>query len=170
MKKVKQMSAAEQSVDRQSESDASSKQRGRSIDGFAGFVQIEAMSAREIGGNQREDPPKHGTLTVYYAAGLGVMFLLFSVTAAGTARNPAANARLRYPHVHDSFGQLALLRLAGVRSGDADVRVGSHHFWAQSLDGQSSDGLPLDDCHNGVGGRDPPEPFATSWALLKSIT
>ena len=85
LEKVREMTDADASVDRPPGTATRSGAQGPGGDQFAGFVQIEATSAREVGGNDLTRRPKQGTLTVYYAAGLGVMFLLFSVTAAGGA-------------------------------------------------------------------------------------
>jgi ABC-2 type transport system permease protein len=52
-------------------------------EGFRGMVRVEASPARaEQGGTPAR---KTGSLVSYYAAGLGVMFLLFSVVGAGGA-------------------------------------------------------------------------------------
>jgi ABC-2 type transport system permease protein len=84
LEKVRDMAKAEATVDPPSD-DASSGQRNPIGDQFSGFVQIDAKSAREIGDDVVDTQQKRGSATVYYAAGLGVMFLLFSVTTAGGA-------------------------------------------------------------------------------------
>ena len=71
------------------------------------------------------------------------------------------------------LGQLALLRHAGIRSGHADVRLGSRSFRTRPVDRKSLDGLPADDRRHGVGGRrlwlDPGDalPFARAAQRLR---
>ncbi len=49
-------------------------------DAFGGLINVEAVSAMEGEGEEEEDGP---SIISYYAAGIGVMFLLFSMAGAG---------------------------------------------------------------------------------------
>jgi ABC-2 type transport system permease protein len=64
--------------------------------GFRGLVAVEAIDARTASGE--EDPANAGkkrSMATYYAAGIGVMFLLFSMTgAAGTLIEEEQNGTL----------------------------------------------------------------------------
>ncbi|CAM2064626.1 ABC transporter permease [Sulfidibacter corallicola] len=52
--------------------------------GSTGLIAVESIDARQFG-KQEKDPEKKTNIVAYYAAGIGVMFLLFSMTGAGGA-------------------------------------------------------------------------------------
>ncbi len=52
--------------------------------GAGGLVQVEAVDVRDYDNGSQGSPPKR-SIVAYYAAGIGVMFLLFSMAGAGGA-------------------------------------------------------------------------------------
>jgi len=62
------------------ESGEESEEAGGAGDAFGGLVQVEAVNAMEGEEEDDEDGPQ---IISYYAAGIGVMFLLFSMAGAG---------------------------------------------------------------------------------------
>ncbi len=55
--------------------------KAESDDGFTGFLQVKATNARAASGSANGDSLQ--SVVAYYAAGIGVMFLLFSMAGAG---------------------------------------------------------------------------------------
>ena len=124
-----------------------------SADGFSGLINVEAVSAMEGEGEEEEDGP---SIISYYAAGIGVMFLLFSMAGAGGSlleneeqRNARAAALLQRRHGAAADLQLALLHCDGLSPVAGDVRLRRPRLRPRPLHAQSLHRLRSDDRHYG---------------------
>ena len=113
-----------------SERQAERRNRRRDSGSSGGII---AVTARAVVGENKNNP-----MVSFYAAAIGVMFLLF--TASGSAgallgrsrkRHPGPRAQFARHHDHAVGGQAGLQHPAGVLATGADVPLGLGCFQAR---------------------------------------